>query len=66
MPSTTNSGGPGAITPTRKDQRQGMDSKRRQTLLSLLDALTELQRDEESTLAGKCVITAFRAVQDVI
>ncbi len=42
-------GGPGAITPTRKDHRvpPGVDSKRRQTLLTLLDALTELQKGDD-------------------
>lgn len=44
---TTMNGGPGSITPTRKE-RPMIDTKRKQTLLSLLEALTELQKDTAS------------------
>lgn len=50
---------PGSITPTRMERdhghvhshahsRHGLDPKRRQTLQSLLDALVELQGDDEA------------------
>lgn len=41
------------VTPSRKDSRSAIDSKRKQTLLSLLEALSELQRDEDATLSGE-------------
>lgn len=50
---------PGAITPTRLEHGaktrtvDGETNKRKMTLLSLLDALTELQKDEEMTLTGE-------------
>ena len=57
---------PGSITPTRMERdhghihshahsRQGLDPKRRQTLQSLLDALLELQGDDEAY--GTCLVT---------
>lgn len=48
---TTMNGGPGSITPTRKE-RPVIDTKRKQTLLSLLEALTELQKDSASNLSS--------------
>lgn len=44
----------GNQTPTGKEPkpRSGMDTKRKQTLLSLLDILAELQKDGEASLSG--------------
>lgn len=51
---TTMNGGPESVAPARKE-RPVIDTKRKQTLLSLLEALTELQKDtsDNSTLAGE-------------
>lgn len=38
--------GAGAITPTRMDNPRDQAAKRKQTLLSLLDALNELSKEE--------------------
>ncbi|KAI5118541.1 hypothetical protein M0805_008482 [Coniferiporia weirii] len=45
----TMNGGPSSSTPTRKEPKPAIDTKRKQTLLNLLDILAELQKDGEST-----------------
>lgn len=45
-------GGPGSVTPTRKERKPIIDTKRKQTLLNLLDILTELQKDSDVSTSG--------------
>lgn len=42
----------GAVTPTRTKEAPKMNTKRRETLLTLLDALTELNRDRDLDVTG--------------
>ncbi|KAH8113819.1 WD40 repeat-like protein [Phellopilus nigrolimitatus] len=42
--------GPRAVTPTRKEHKPAIDTKRKQTLLNLLDILAELQKEGDSPL----------------
>ncbi|THH11432.1 hypothetical protein EW145_g659 [Phellinidium pouzarii] len=51
---TTMNGGRRSVTPTRKsEQRPAINTQRKQTLLSLLDILAELQKDGDSPLSGE-------------
>ena len=45
-------GGPGSVTPTRKEPKPHIDTKRKQTLLNLLDILAELQKDSDGSTTG--------------
>ena len=48
----TMNGGPGSVTPTRKEPKPIIDTKRKQTLLNLLDILAELQKDADGSTSG--------------